>query len=175
MLGRLLNGLRAPSETSKPAASLHIPRLESRIKGVNFFVPAAASPSCYHASFVLPAVCEPSVIFGLNLTQLPNSARDTFICNECDSTNAPVLSNGPSPLHEPSHITVRLVDTHEEKFEQDATDVTIKRLEALEKALQDRVNVLEERLNKIDGKLEERFSSLETLLRQLIGVKEASV
>ncbi|KAF9447895.1 hypothetical protein P691DRAFT_705894 [Macrolepiota fuliginosa MF-IS2] len=97
--------------------------------------------------------------------------RDTFICNECDSRDAMTLSNGPSPLHEHSHITVRLFDTNEEKFEQDVNDATLKRLEGLEKVLQDRVGALEERLGKLEGKLDERFTSFESLLKQLISTK----
>ncbi|KAF9447906.1 hypothetical protein P691DRAFT_775794 [Macrolepiota fuliginosa MF-IS2] len=105
--------------------------------------------------------------------------QDTFICNECDSKDAEVLSNRPSSLHERFHTLIRLFDTSEEKFERDAKDVTFKRLEGLEKVLEDRVGALEERLgkleSKLEGKLEERFNSFELLLRQLIDAKQAPI
>lgn len=98
--------------------------------------------------------------------------RDTFVCNGCEVREAQALKDGPAPYHGRFHITIRLFDTTEEKFEQDATDVTIKRLEGLESTLQDRVNVLEERLSKLEGKLDERFNSFEALLTQLMRMKE---
>ncbi len=79
-----------------------------------------------------------------------------------------MLPNGPAPHHELSHITIRLYDTNEEKFEKDAMDVTLKRLEGLEKVLCDQVTALDERLKKIEGKLEERLNSFEVLLKKLV-------
>lgn len=80
-----------------------------------------------------------------------------------------MLPNGPASQHQLSHITIRLYDTNEEKFEQDATDLTLKRLEGLEMVLRDRVAALDERLIKLEGKLDERLNSFEVLLKKLVG------
>jgi hypothetical protein len=48
-----------------------------------------------------------------------------------------ILPDGLVPHHDLPHIAVCLYDTNEEKFEQDAADLTLKRIEGLEMVLRD--------------------------------------
>lgn len=114
------------------------------------------------------------------------TARDTFICNDCDVNKVLTLQHGPSPSHRLSHPLVRIRDTS--LSGQAAT--TEERLNALEQRLitlehkvaegfaavdakfESRIAKLEsrveERLTKLEMYTEERFDTMEAVLRQIM-------
>ncbi len=76
--------------------------------------------------------------------------------------------------HEPSHITIRLYDTAEEKFEKGAADAVLKRLEGLEKVMHSQTSALDARLTNLEDKLEGFLHSFEVLSKRLLAGPEVS-
>ncbi|KAF8989784.1 hypothetical protein BDQ17DRAFT_1288362 [Cyathus striatus] len=85
-------------------------------------------------------------------------APDLYVCENCNLTKRPVLSNGKYPEHHHLDTFMRIYDTVEvAKRDDNQLNRLERRLEAVEK-----------NFTSLDTKLSERLSSLETLLNQLL-------
>lgn len=98
-------------------------------------------------------------------------ARDTFVCQECDTKQRPALQDGPSPGHLHSHALVRVRDTSI-VGETISTEDILRGLEHRIVALEFKVA---EGFSSLDSKVEERLTSLETKVEQRLTTLESNI
>jgi len=98
------------------------------------------------------------------------TARDTFICVDCDTKRLPSRQDGPSPEHKLNHPLVRVRDCA--IAGQNAS--TEERLNALQQRLISMDHKVTAGLAAIDAKVEERMSNLEHRVEQRLAMFEAN-
>jgi hypothetical protein len=99
-------------------------------------------------------------------------ARETYVCDDCEEKELPVLKDGPgSSVHRVDHSLLRIHNLEPVHFENEKLDATVTRIKALESDMNQRFadleSTIETRISTLESKVDARLASFESLLRRI--------